>query len=46
MAHGGEAPLELNTTQASTGATIDLRGIGFDPDSTITIISRLDDVDQ
>lgn len=37
-AHGDEAHLELNTTQAGPGATIDLRGVGFDPESDITIM--------
>lgn len=31
FAHGGEARIELNVTQASPGATIDVRGTGFEP---------------
>ena len=37
-AHGGEARIELNVTQAGPGTTIDLRGVGFDPESAVTIM--------
>ena len=37
-AHGGEAHLELNTTQASPVTTLDLRGVGFDPEGAILIM--------
>lgn len=38
FAHGGEVRIELNVTQASPGATIDLRGSGFEPGDTATIM--------
>ena len=38
LAHDGEARIELNVTQASPGATIDLHGSGFEPDDTTTIM--------
>ena len=37
-AHGGEAHLELDTTQAVPGTPIGLRGVGFEPESTIIIM--------
>ena len=37
-AHGGKVRIELNVTQASPGATIDLRGNGFEPGDTTVIM--------
>jgi len=37
-AHGGEVRIELNVTQASPGATIGLRGSGFEQGDTVTIM--------
>lgn len=45
-AHGGDVHIELNVTQAQPGMTIEVRGSGFEPGDTVTIMLMLAGTDR